>query len=122
MQSLHERPPKCISQAKQTGIIELHKQERTSIIKRIRKFFDEIEVFLWLPAEKQNKDQKIVFPIGRPKRIPDLLKSLNKENREAILATYKTTDIVTIIMNSAGPKVISYDNLIEKMADYEENS
>jgi hypothetical protein len=85
------------------------------------KFFDEIEIYLWLPAEKQKKDQKIVFPIGRPERIHDLLKSLNKENREAILATYKTTDILAIICNSASSK-LSYDNLIEKIADYEENS
>jgi hypothetical protein len=103
------------------GIIELHNQERTSIVKRIMKFFDEIEVFLWLPIDKEKKDENIVFPIGRPERIHDLLKSLNGENQKAILTTYKTTDILAIMCNSASSK-LSYDNLIEKIANYEKNS
>lgn len=103
------------------GIVKLHEQEHMAIRKKIMKFFDEIEVFVWLPAEMPTEDQEIIFPIGHIEGIHDLLISLNKENQKAILATYKTTDILAIMCNSACSK-LSYDNLIEKIADDEKNS
>ena len=76
------------------GIIKVNDEERTSIIKRIIKFFDEIEVYIFLSPGEPEEDLKFMFTLGPKERILDLLQSLNdKTKRQAILATYKTSDI-----------------------------